>query len=388
MRVEQLDWAGTAGWQQQRAECKADDVNTVLYFGERSALASGAFRSLNSLYPRAAILGCSTGGQIIGCRIVETGATAAALSFRATRTHLARRQIETRQMPASAASRELGKSLGDELQAGDLAGIFVLSDGLRVNGSALVAGLVDAVGPTIPISGGLASDGAGFSLTLVGADGEPAEGCVGGLGFYGNAIRFATGTGGGWEAFGPRRKITCSDGNRLLTLDNQPALALYERYLGDEACALPSSGLLYPLRIYDPDRPTNTIVRTLLGIDRDAKALVFAGDVPQGWRAQLMRGSIDRLREGAFFAAQRARHNLGEGSVGDTLALMVSCIGRRLLMGQRTIEEVEATNEALPLCAARLGFFSYGEIAPDNESGHCNLHNQTMTVTLLAETDA
>ena len=34
-----------------------------------------------------------------------------------------------------------------------------------------------------------------------------------------------------------------------------------------------------------------------------AKAMIFAGDIPQGHRAQLMRGNMDRLFEGAADAA-------------------------------------------------------------------------------------
>jgi len=385
MRISQLDWDDILGWQIQRDTFGADDVSIVLYFGERAALISRAAAELRAIYPQAAILGCSTGGQITGRGIVEHGVTAVALSFRATRHRLAHRQIADQQGTPSEASRALGKSIGEELQADDLAGIFVLSDGLRVNGSALVAGLVDAVGGRVPVSGGLAGDGANFGLTLVGANGAPTEGCVGAIGFYGAALRFATGTGGGWEAFGPRRRVTFSDGSTLLALDGHPALELYERYLGDEAAALPSSGLLFPLKVWDPKEPRSAVVRTLLGVDRGDNSLIFAGDMPQGWCAQLMRGTIDGLCDGAHDAAQRASDNLGVGLCDETLALMVSCIGRRLLMGQRTMDEIEAADEALPKSAVRIGFFSYGEIAPDSVSRVCKLHNQTMTVTLLAE---
>lgn len=132
------------------------------------------------------------------------------------------------------------------------------------------------------------------------------------------------------------------------------------------------------------------MVRTVLAIDREARSMTFAGDVPQGWTAQLMRGNLDRLAAGAADAARQARdgiavENLIDQNNDQCLSILVSCIGRRLLMGQRTVEEVEAVGAELGTGTLRLGFYSYGEISPHAKSGHCELHNQTMTVTTLAE---
>jgi hypothetical protein len=70
---------------------------------------------------------------------------------------------------------------------------------------------------------------------------------------------------------------------------------------------------------------------------------------------------------------------------GPRLALVVSCIARRMLMGQRTEDEIQAVADLLGVDTVRLGFYSYGEIAPHATSGACELHNQTMTVTLISE---
>jgi hypothetical protein len=264
--------------------------------------------------------------------------------------------------------------------------VFVLSDGLNVNGSELVAGITQVIGPQISLTGGLAGDGADFKETLVGGDCAPRARVVAGIGFYGSAIRVGHGSAGGWDLFGPRRQVTRSAGNVLFELDGEPALDLYERYLGpEESKGLPGSALLFPIQVYELARPDSAVVRTVLAVDRDARSMTFAGDLPQGWTAQLMRGNFDRLAAGAADAARQARTGLKAKDEDERFSILVSCIGRRLLMGQRTTDETEAAGAELGPNTPRLGFYSYGEISPHAKSGMCELHNQTMTVTTLAE---
>ena len=381
MRVAQLTWSDTAGWAVAPGERTHADL--VFFFGSRQALACGArYRELRAMYPDAHILGCSTGGQIRNQDVSDDEIAAAAIRFDATPLRVA-----CEPAPAPERSRACGEAIGRALAAQSLAGIFVLSDGLNVNGSELVAGIIGAVGKQVSVTGGLAGDGAEFRETLVGADCPPRKQVVAAVGFYGTAIRIGHGSAGGWDEFGPRRQITHSRGNVLFEFDGEPALDLYERYLGeDEARGLPGSGLLFPLRIFDPERPDHDIVRTILAVDHQARSMTFAGDVPEGWTAQLMRGNFDRLAAGAAMAARQAADGVGPGRTGsDQVAILVSCIGRRLLMGQHTADELEAASAEFGPHIPQLGFYSYGEISPHRVSGVCELHNQTMTVTTIAE---
>jgi len=378
MRVEQLSWRQGAGWRGGRNV--ADKADLLLYFGTRAALACGArYGEMRAMFPGAHIFGCSTGGQIRNNDVTDDDVVAVALSFARTRLKLAC-------APAADAtqSRAAGETIGRELAADDLAGVFVLSDGLNVNGSALVAGLAAAVGDGVSITGGLAGDGAQFEETLVGGDCAPSKHNVAAVGFYGSAVRIGHGSAGGWDEFGPRRRITRSQGNVLYELDGEPALDLYKRYLGEEADGLPGTALLFPLRIRDPRCPDESdLVRTVLAVDHDARSMTFAGDMPEGWVSQLMRGNFDRLAAGAADAARQASGGTRES--GDGVAILVSCIGRRLLMGQHAMDEVAAAGGEFDPRMARLGFYSYGEISPHNRSGVCQLHNQTMTVTAITE---
>jgi hypothetical protein len=380
MHVAQLSWSENAGWASAPADrCKAD---LVFFFGTRPALKSGErYRELRAMFPDAHILGCSTGGQIRNEDITDDEIAAAAIRFDATRL-----RAVSEHAPTPESSRACGEAIGTALAAPDLAGVFVLSDGLNVNGSELVAGIIRAVGERVAVTGGLAGDGADFQETLVGADCAPRKHLVAAVGFYGPAVRIGHGSAGGWDEFGPRRRITRSRGNVLFEFDGEPALDLYERYLGpDDAKGLPGSGLLFPLRIFDPERPDHDIVRTILAVDRDARSMTFAGDVPEGWTAQLMRGNFDRLAAGAAQAARQAAEAVAEKRAGDQVAILVSCIGRRLLMGQHIADELEAASAEFGPQVPQLGFYSYGEISPHRVSGVCELHNQTMTVTTIAE---
>lgn len=380
MRSQQTVWNPQAGWTAVKPEFR--EASLVLYFGARQALACGArYAELRAMFPSAHILGCSTGGQINNNDVSDNEIVAAAIKFEATRLSLCRHHISD-----ASQSRGCGQALGDALKRDDLAGVFVLSDGLNVNGSELVAGITAAIGPNIPLTGGLAGDGSDFSETLVGGDCAPQSHAVVAVGFYGSAIQIGHGSAGGWDVFGPRRRVTRSNGNILFELDGEPALDLYERYLGEEdSKGLPGSALLFPIQVHDAARPDSAVVRTVLAVDRAERSMTFAGDVPQGWTAQLMRGNFDRLASGAADAARQARAGLGTGDEDGKFSVLVSCIGRRLLMGQRTADEIEAAGTELGASTLRIGFYSYGEISPHAKSGLCELHNQTMTVTTFAE---
>jgi len=169
-----------------------------------------------------------------------------------------------------------------------------------------------------------------------------------------------------------------STGNVLYELDGKPALRLYKEYLGERASGLPATALLFPLAMRVERGDEKQLVRTVLAIDEAAQSLTFAGNIPTGSFVQLMRANFDRLVQGASDAATMGR--VGRTLDGDLLALAISCVGRRLVLGERTEEELEAALAAFPPGARQVGFYSYGEISPF-ASGPCDLHNQTMTLS-------
>lgn len=372
MRTGRLVWTTSQGWKSEGEELASADW--VLYFGAPEALDAHRFEELRVRFPQAILLGCTTGGEIASDDVQDGCVAAMAVKFDGTRVKGAQRAISCAQE-----SFEVGAGVARDLAAPDLRAIFVLSDGTCVNGTALVDGLRSEVPKSVVVSGGLAGDGARFGVTRVGLGKLPVAGEVCAIGLYGSQLTIGHGSAGGWVPFGPERLVTRSTGNVLYELDHHPALDLYKKYLGEEADRLPASALLYPLVIHRPGSK-DALVRTILGIDAASNAMTFAGDIPEGSVAQLMRASFEQLVDGAASAAQCARLEANGG-----FAVLVSCIGRKLLLGQRACDEVDAVGEVLGQAFPMVGFYSYGEIAPTS-AGTSELHNQTMTITTFAET--
>ncbi|MDE2583864.1 MAG: FIST C-terminal domain-containing protein [Betaproteobacteria bacterium] len=377
MRVEQLQWQRAGGWQGQGGELDAS-VNLVLVFGSRACLDEARYQELASRYPDACLMGCTTAGEICNALVSDDSIVASAVAFADTTVILAQTDIAP-----GGDSRAAGQDLAGQLPAEGLIHVFVLSDGLLVNGTDLVAGLRANLPPGVEITGGLAGDGTAFAETRVIANAPPRTGCIAALGFYGPSLKVGYGSLGGWDTFGPDRLITRSQGNVLYELDGQPALDLYKRYLGEYAAGLPASGLLFPLALRAPDGHSAGLVRTILAVDEQVGSMTFAGDIPQGAHARLMKANFERLIDGAAGAAEASRTGLHGGKA--ELALLISCVGRKLVLQQRVEEEVECVRQVLGPDPAMCGFYSYGEISPFQPTARCELHNQTMTITTFAE---
>ncbi|WP_373096480.1 FIST signal transduction protein [Zhongshania sp.] len=353
------------------------DASLVIYFAAPTVIRGHNVSDiLRKRYPLARQIGCSSGGEIHDAGVIEDSISGVALSFD---------RAEFKIVSASANSGEdyhIGVELASQLLRDDLKWVFVLSDGLNVNGSDLVRGLSEALPNNVLLTGGLAGGSPGFGESFVGLDEPPQALRIGALGVYGSGLHCSSGSMGGWQVFGPPRQITRAEGNILYELDGAPALDLYKHYLGAEAAELPTSALLYPLAIWAPGQTKQDVVRTIVGVDEASKSLIFTGDVPVGYSAKLMSASFAQLARGAEQSAEQARVNKnGKESV----AILVSCIGRKLLMGQMVADEIEAVKDVLPQATKITGFYSYGEIAPHGYTGNCQLHNQTMTITTIWE---
>lgn len=382
MKTQSLTWTAPRGV--DPAVDPGAVPRLVLYFGSRAALENPRLHAdLRASFPDAVLFGCSTGGHIVGDEIEDDAVSISALSFDRTQVRGACAQAAD-----VAHSREAGQRLAEALDAPDLVAVLAFTDGLTVNGSELIRGLRERFGRDIPICGGMAGDGSRFERTLVGLDSIPEAGKAAAVGLYGDGLTVGWGSAGGWSVFGPQRIVTRSHGSIVEELDGRPAMELYTRYLDErDVAGLPGAALLFPLMVRNPAGQGEDLVRTILAVDHEAGSLTFAGDVPRGWRAQLMRGSISSLTRGAEQAGEMAAAPLARlgAASGDGLALLVSCIGRRLTLGTHTPYEIDAARSALPPGITVAGFYSYGEFAPHPRTGGCELHNQTMTIMTLAE---
>lgn len=379
MTSTHLSWSSDHGW---RAEPTWPSTATlVLYFGATGALEQkpSPVAELKMRFPNALVAGCSTAGEILGGVVLDHSIAAIAVEFNETQV-----RAEAIVISQTAESFAVAAELGKRLVAPDLRHVLVLSDGLVVNGTELARGFRSTLPEGVAVTGGLAGDGANFNRTLVGLEADVAAHRVVAIGFYGERLQVACGSAGGWSPFGPRRLVTKSSGNVLFALDGQPALTLYKRYLGDRATGLPATGLLFPLSLL-PDRDADEgLVRTILAVDEGQQSLTFAGDIPEGAYVRLMKAGCDDLVDGAEQAARLAADTCAK-SAAQRFAILVSCVGRKLVMDQRVEEEVETVLAHLGPCTHAAGFYSYGEICPVGTTTRCELHNQTMTLTVFSE---
>jgi hypothetical protein len=378
LRVEQSIFRTDTGWEHRGDPRVCERAQLALVFAAPELLRqTWLLERVRTRLPQACIAACSTAGEIAGDQVLDGAMVVSAIEFEHTRVRGA--QVCLRECGSSL---EAGARLARELRADDLRHVLVLSDGLAVNGSELVAGLAGALGEGVSVTGGLSGDGQRFGETLVALGASAASGQIVAVGLYGERLQVGFGSLGGWDPFGPERRITRSAGNVLYELDGQSALALYKKYLGEYADGLPATGLLFPLSLRG-DQGGSGVVRTILGVDEENQSMTFAGDMPQGALARLMKANFDRLIDGATGAAQASQHALRSSSA--ELAILISCVGRKLVLQQRVEEEVDGVRQVLGPKPVFTGFYSYGEIAPFAATTRCELHNQTMTVTTLSE---
>jgi hypothetical protein len=380
MKIAQVVLKNLATDLQNLSSLSAIDPQLVLVFGFTEHFADPALnKSLAAHFPNAQRVGCTTAGEISPAGVVNQSTVVTALRFDSVSFAVA-----TAELASMEKSFDAGASLAKKLQSPELKAVLVLGQGVSINGSGMIEGMVSELGQSMPVTGGLAGDDGAFVKTYtLSNDGVSTSGVVA-IGFKGEKLLFSHGSFGGWKPFGPSRKVTKCVGNILYELDGAPALEVYKKYLGEYAKDLPGSGLLFPFEMLSDARESLGQIRTILGVNEEDGSLILAGVInPEGY-LRLMHAHTNDLVDGAEVAAKATIDGMPECS-GQALGLLVSCVGRKLVMGGRVDEEVEAVQEILGDNTVLCGFYSNGEICPGYQLEACSLHNQTMTITYLAE---
>ena len=378
MKNTQLHFVNGA-WENIDGTFSVNDLKPqlVLAFGDTPLVGSASvFNHLKATFPDANIVLASTSGEILSDGLFDNTVVVTAIEFEKTVV----KAVDTN-FSDHANSFEVGKYLMGKLLSDDLTAVFVISDGGFINGSELVSGLNDGKPEHVSVTGGLAGDAARFKQTFVGLNETATDGKIVAIGFYGSQISIGHSSFGGWDEFGRERIVTKSNKNVLYELDNESALDLYKEYLGPYVDELPGSALLFPLSIKINDENTS-LVRTILSIDEKEKSMTFAGNLPVGSKVRLMKANFDKLINASTKAAAEAMSDINDTP---QLAILISCVGRKLVLQERTSEEVEAARKIFGDHTTITGFYSYGEISPFNPNTKCELHNQTMTITTFTE---
>lgn len=336
---------------------------------------------LSARYPNANIIGCSTSGEISPKGVFDNSLQITAIYFEKIQQRFAHTKVSGMKNSYDVAVQLAKEIAGDKLKA-----ILVISDGLNVNGSELLNGFQSVLGE-IPIIGGLAGDGGAFVKTVQLYNQDVSDNMVIAVGFYGDECVISSGALGGWKPYGPPRKITKSDKNVVYEMDGKPALSLYRMYIGEAfSRGLPGTGLKFPLAVIEDGKREVEKIRTLLAFNAKDESLTFAGNVDEGETVRLCQSNQERLVEGAAQAAKMLVDNLENKNIQNNgLAICVSCVGRKGVMGDQVSEEIRAVQDVLGPLTTITGFYSYGELAPRPNTTNSVLHNQTMTIGYLSE---
>lgn len=379
IQVEQKLWTKEKAWETISDQVLRAAPQLVFAFGARTLMEDPKmFQQMRNFYPGAYLILCSTAGEILDTHVSDDSIALTAVHFEKSLVRFAETTVRS-----ADDSLNIGKRLAEFLPVEGLVHAMVFSDGLNVNGTSLVQGINDNLPAHVSVTGGLVGDGSNFKKTVVGRDGPGESRKIVLLGFYGASLRVGFGSLGGWEEYGAEYTITKSKGNVLYEINSEPALMVYKEKLDGQVAGLPMSALLFPLQLQMPTGSHSGVVRTILGVDETEQSMTFAGDMPQGTHVKFMKADLNRLIAGAAGASRLSMGRLGR--IAPQLAILVSCVGRKLVLKERVSDEVKAVRDVLGQRTAITGFYSYGELCPSEKERQCLLHNQTMTVTAFIE---
>lgn len=378
MKIFQSKFSNTHGWETLRDDkTSAEEVNLVIVFGSTALMSNvDVYNHIEVQYPKAKILLNTTSGEIIGTQVNNETISLTAIQFEKTTIKTAITQID-----AVKNSFDAGYYLARALDPVNLKNVLVISDGSKVNGSDLVMSLQQSLPKGTMITGGLAGNESPSAKTLVGLNEPPTEGRIVAIGFYGSALTVSCAGTAGWDPFGPERMITKSKDNTLFELDNEPALDIYKLYLGELTAQLPKSSLLFPLSMRMPDSE-QVLIRTIHTINESNRSITFAGNMPYGAFARMMKSDTDHLIQSVSAAAEATVKNILSKP---DLAILISGAGRKTVLDTRIEEEVNTISRIYGKKTAITGFYSTAEISTATAGSKCELHNQTMTITTFSE---
>lgn len=331
-------------------------------------------KELKDLYPGCDVITVSSAGNIKDEQLLDETIVATLIELEHSQSRSKLYKIQHRD------AFELGAEVANDLNDDQLANMLLFCT-TGINAGKLLEGVNSVISGKVPVAGGIAGDDTRFEKTLVGLNADIDSNHLVALAFYGDRLKASHGSKGGWDAFGPSRKVTRCKGNVLYEIDDQPVLDLYKMYLGDKAAELPASALHFPFAIID-SQTNEYVVRGVQDVDEDENAIILFSDIQEGDHLQLMRANFDRIITGA---GDSAKESLFEPGKAPDLAVLISCVARRIVLDQLTEEELSEARLSLGDQCTICGFYSYSELSPIVGDDACHVHNQTMTITTLIE---
>ena len=329
-----------------------------------------------------AVAGVTTSGEIANDELFEESTVTMLLEM-----DPAAFAIEFRDQSEGSTMVDLARSVG-AAAAGRFANpvVFAFASGLQTNGEDIVQGIPAGAGRIVPLFGGMAGDDLTMKNSFVFTGHAASEAGLLGLVLDGDRFEVRGIATNGWQAVGVEKIVTRSEGNVVYTIDDEPAMGVYKKYMSIPEDALSADGNIamalgvqYPLSVRRSDG--TTVIRAPLLFNPADDSMIFAGGVPQGARVKFcIPPSLDIVERVVDEATQVQQ------TIPDADALiLIACVARRIALGPLAEDEVEGLYGLWD--APMLGYFSYGEIGAQ-EPQECDFHTETCTMVALREVRA
>lgn len=323
------------------------------------------------------IIGCTSDGEISSAGLSMNSAVLAGVFS----DHIDFEIVSVQGLKKDSAA--VGRQLADGFSSTPRC-LQIFSDGLTGNGCAIIEGIASVLGDHIPVTGGAAGDNGQFIKTLQFGGGRIYTDAVCGIAFYGD-FQLGTGLDSGWTPIGVPKQVTKARGRIVYELNGEPALNVYERFLGNHAHKLPAIGVEYPLGFRKPSNSATAedlyVLRATMSVDRKARSITFAGEIPEGALVNLTCGDNASILEAAETAARQARSAFGH--VTPEIIFCYSCMARKIVLGSHTEEEIRRVQAEFGSQVPLIGFYTYGEFCPAGRVASNYLHNETITLNVV-----
>ncbi len=374
-----------------QAQLQSHEPNAILVFASSVFDQQQVVSTIKKLSPESAVLaGASTAGEISQTGPSMTSSVVVML-FASDTVRFFTAAVEN----ASGIEEAAGTQLAQKIKAQTTEKIRLVSifcDGLTINPSAILRGMNTEM-PQTPIAGGSGGDDGAYKKTFQYCNDTVFSSSVTALAFTGN-LDISIGVRHGWSPISGFRTVTKAEGTVVHEIDDKPAIALYEEFLGVEEAAklkevtLAELALSYPLGITD-QKTKELYLRAPFYVNAEG-SITCGGEVPEGSQVQLMMGSKDLA---VAAAKQTAESALAGINTTPAAAIIYSCHVRDSLFESRqeSKKEIDAIQQIIGDSVPLAGFYTYAEQAPVNTTNvdiqTCNSsnHNETIVAILLAE---
>lgn len=377
--------AGREAAAQALARMGFSTARLVLVFASARFDHAALLDGIRSVAPDAALVGCSTAGEITADGPAKRSVVVVTLQSNVmTATTGLGRQL-------AAAPRQAGETAAWSVAHGKAQNpraFLMFPDGISGNAAEALRGVQAVLGTSFPIVGGSAGDDLLFGRTAQYHGGTVLHDSVVGV-LLSGAVTVGIGARHGWRPLGKPRLVTRALANVVHELDGRAAASVYEEYFGKGAEELQRESLarmtiIYPLGMPIPGEE-EYLLRNVLKVTPQGH-LVYAGEVPEGSAVRLMMGSKEHALAAARRAAQQAVRGLGAKT--PRLALVFGSASRARLFGRNTGAEIRCIQEVVGRDVPIAGFYGYGELAPlssEQYLGQTYYQNETLVVVTLAE---